>query len=79
MANRNKNVVGGESVKDKERKAQVENSRMLEVWREYYEKLLNEEFMWRRDCLETLAPIEGPCEQFSVEEVRNAIHLAKNG
>ena len=28
---------------------------------------------------ETLAPTEGPCEQFTVEEVRNAIHLAKNG
>ena len=52
---------------------------MLEVWREYYEKLLNEKFMWRRDGLETLAPTEGPCEQFTVEEVRNAIHLVKNG
>ena len=53
---------------------------MLEVWREYYEKLLNEEFMWRRDDLETLAPTEGPCEQFTVEEVRNGgVYLAKNG
>ena len=51
---------------------------MLKVWKVYYEKLLNEEFMWRRDGLETLAPIEGPCEQFTVEEVRNAIHLAKH-
>ena len=34
----------------------------------------NEEFMWRRDDLETLAPTEGPCEQFTVEEVRNTIH-----
>ena len=45
---------------------------MLEVWREYYEKLLNEKFMWRRDGLETLAPTEGPCEQLTWEEVRNA-------
>ena len=44
IASRNKDVVGG-GVKDKEGKVQVENSRMLEVWREYYEKLLNEEFM----------------------------------
>ena len=28
---------------------------------------------------ETLAPTEDPCEQFTVEEVRNAIHFAKNG
>ena len=48
---------------------------MLEVWRECYDKLLNEEFMQRRDGLETLAPIEDPCEQFTAEEVRNAIHL----
>ena len=35
--------------------------------------------MWSRPGLETLAPTEGPCEQFTVEEVRNAIHMAKNG
>ena len=72
MASRNKDVVEGGGVKDKEGKVQAENSRMLEVWREYYEKLLNEEFMWRRDGLETLAPTEGPCEQLTWEEVRNA-------
>ena len=32
--------VEGGGVKDKEGKVQVENSRMLEVWREYYQKLL---------------------------------------
>ena len=52
---------------------------MLEVRSEYYKKLLNEEFMWRRDGVETLAPTQGACEQFTLEEVRNAIHLAKNG
>ena len=71
-------MVGDGGVKDMEGKVQVENSRMLEVWREYYKKLLNEEFMWRRNGLETLAPTEGPCEQFTAAEVRNAIHLAKN-
>ena len=79
MASRNKDVVGGGGVKDKEGKVQVENSKMLEVWREYYEKLLNEEFIWRRSDMETLDPKEGPCEQFTMEEVRDAIHLAKNG
>jgi len=47
MASKNKDVVGGGDVKDKEGKVQVTNSRMLEVWRECYVKLLNEEFMWR--------------------------------
>ena len=47
MVNRNKDMVGGGDVKDKEGKVQVANSRMLEVWRECYVKLLNEEFMWR--------------------------------
>ena len=32
MASRNKDVVGGGGVKDKEGKVQVENSRMLEVY-----------------------------------------------
>ena len=35
MASRNKDVVICGRVKDKEGKVQVENSRMLEVWREY--------------------------------------------
>ena len=42
--------------------------------------------MWKRDGLETSAPIiffihrmNDSTEQFTVEEVRNAIHLAKNG
>ena len=78
MASKNKDVVGGGGVKDKEGKVQVGNSRMLKDWRKYHKKLLKE-FMWRRDGLETLAPTAGPCVQFTVEEVRNVIHLAKNG
>ena len=53
MAIRNKDVVGGGGIKDKEGKVQVKNSKMLEVWREFYEKLLNEEFIWIIDGLET--------------------------
>ena len=67
------------SVKDKEGEVQVENSRTLEVWREHDEKFLKEEFIWRRDGLETLTSTEGPCERFTVKEVRNSIHLVKNG
>ena len=55
------------------------NSRILEVWREHYEKLMNEEFIWKRDGLETVAPTEGPCKPFTVEEVKNTIHSPKNG
>ena len=33
IASNNKDVVGGGGVKDKEGKEQVENSRMLKVWR----------------------------------------------
>ena len=55
------------------------NSRILKVWKEHYEKLINEEFIWKRDGLETLSSMKGPCEPFAVEEVRNAIHSAKNG
>ena len=35
--------------------------------------------MGSRDGLKTLAPTEGPCEPFTVEEVRSAIHFTKNG
>ena len=55
MANRNQDVVGDGGVTDKEGRVQVKN------WRsgEYYEKLLNEEFIWSKDGMETLAATEG--------------------
>ena len=48
----NKDVVGSSSVKDREGNIAVDDSRIKQVWKEYFEKLLNEEFEWNKDLLD---------------------------
>ena len=50
MVRTNMDVADGTCVKDKEGIV-VEDSQVKEVWREYFEKLLNEEFDWNRATL----------------------------
>ena len=52
---------------------------MKEVWRDYFDKLLNEEFEWDKEGLEMVDPVSGPCEKFSVEDVRSALASSKPG
>ena len=42
----NRDVVGGGCIKDTNGKVVVDEQKVLERWREYYEKLSNEEFPW---------------------------------
>ena len=52
----NKDVVGSGSVKDRDGNIAVDDSRIKEVQKEYFEKLLNEEFEWNKDLLEDASP-----------------------
>ena len=45
---------------------------------QYYEKLLNEEFDWRRDKLDKVEPVSGPAEEIKCSEVREAIAKSKS-
>ena len=51
----NKNVVGSGCVKDRD---DVDDSRIKQVWKEYFEKLLNEEFEWNKVLLEDASRTE---------------------
>src|SRR5271163_4445121 len=44
IVKKNRDVVGGGCVKDVDGKSVVEEEKLLEVWRRYYDKLSNEEF-----------------------------------
>ena len=65
--------------KDKEGKIVFDEVEIKEVWKEYFEKLLNEEFDWDRNSLPEAEPVSGPAEKISVVEVRAAIAKAKSG
>jgi len=51
MIRRNTDIVGGGSIRNKEGRIVVEKDEMKEVWRGYYERLMNEEFDWSREGL----------------------------
>jgi len=74
-----RDVSGGTCVKGKDGKIAVEDSEIRQVWKDYYSNLLNEEFDWNREGLETVDPVVGPGEEFTYQEVKAAIALTKNG
>ena len=80
MVKRDKDVVGGGCMRNKEGRVVVEEEEIKEVWRSYYEKLLNEEFEWDRDNLVQERNGSGPREEIVIEEceVREAIRRMKS-
>ena len=79
LVRNNKDVVGSGSVKDRDGNIAVDDSRIKEVWKEYFEKLLNEEFEWNKELLEDASPTSGPAERITEEEVRVALAKTKVG
>ena len=62
MVKRNADVVGGNCVRNKEGKIVTEEEQVKIVWKDHFEKLLNEEFEWNHDELEHVDVVSGPCE-----------------
>ena len=51
----------------------------MNAWREHHDRLLNVEFDWDRDGLETVEPVAGPWPYIEVEKVSKAINKMKLG
>jgi len=67
MVKKNKDVVGARCMKDVDGIIVVDNEKIMEVWKRYYEEVMNEEFDWDKDNLEIVRLIcVGPC-RFYVE------------
>src|SRR5580692_2836165 len=79
MVARNRDVVGGGCVKDSNGNVTVEQEKLMEVWRQYFQKLLNEEFVWNKESLGTEDAVAGPAEEITTSEVRTAISKMKSG
>ena len=47
------------------------------MWRQYFEKLLNEEFAWNNKSLGTEDAVAGPVEEITTSEVRTATSKMK--
>ena len=79
LVKKNRDVVGAGCVKDSVGKIVVEEDKLLEVWKEHYDKISNEEFSWDREGLTDVRPVFGPGEKISEEEVGAAISKMKLG
>ena len=79
LVRKNRDVVGAGCVKDNVGKIAVEEDKLLEVWKEYYDRIFNEEFSWDREGLTDVRPVFGPGEKISEEEVGAAISKMKLG
>ena len=79
MIGQNKDRFGEQCVKDDMGNILVDHGDIRNVWRSYYECLLNGEFPWNRNILEALEPLQGPPPEIKNEWVKKAIDQMKNG
>jgi len=79
MLARNKDVVGDGCIKDRSGRIVVGQEDIKEVCRQYFAKLLNEEFSWDRNSIVAQKIVNGQADQISVDEVRAAISKMKAG
>ena len=57
----------------------TEDEGVTEVWNNYFQKLLNEEYDWKREDLGVADPVSGPAERINLEEISVAVDRAKAG
>ena len=57
----------------------TEEDKIKEVSGEYFEKLLNEEFQWKKEDLEHVSEVPAPIERITFGELKAAIAKAKDG
>ena len=64
-------------IKDQQGEVLTDGEKIKERWREYYTTLLNKEN--QRDELEDTPPVEGPIEELTRKEIKDAIKAMKKG
>ena len=79
LVRKNRDVVGAGCVRDNLGKIVVKEDKLLEVWKEHYDRISNEEFSWDKEGLTDVRPVCGPGEKISEEEVEAAIGKMKLG
>jgi hypothetical protein len=79
MVKRNKDVVGGGCMKDKDGKVVVEEEGLKEIWRSHFDRISNEEYKWDKTMLEGGDTVSGPIDEISCQEVRVAVRKMKSG
>ena len=81
MVGLNKDITASGCVKGVDGRTIVEEEKIMQRWKEYYERLLNEEFEWNKDSIREINEVEASVDErvISAAEVRLAISKAKSG
>ena len=74
----NQDVIGDKYVNDDAGNLYIDKESKKTAWKQYYERLLNQEFHWNLDHLNA-DPVEGPPVTISTEMVTSAIAKMKIG
>ena len=69
----NREVTESSCIKNKVGKIVTDECSVRKIWKEHFDKLLNEEFGWDRNALPCSDMVCGPCEIITPEEVKVAI------
>lgn len=79
ITRQNKDVTESSCIKDSDGRIVTDECKIRQVWREYFDKLLNEEYPWDRDHLSSEDAVCGPSERITPEEVKAAVAKMKIG
>src|SRR5260221_7084784 len=79
MVRKKRDGVGGGFLKGRGGKIVVEEEKIKEGLKGYFEKVVNEELDWNKNSLEPVNAVSGPEERISTNEVRAAIAKMKIG
>jgi len=79
MTKQNREVTESSCIKNKDEKIVTDECSVRKIWKEHFDKLLNEEFEWDRNGLPSTDMVCGPCEIITPEEVKVAIGETKVG
>ena len=79
MVRKNKDLSVNDWVKNKDGIVARDSDEIKKIWKDYYDKLLNEEFSWDRETLDECRMMPGPILNISEAEVTAALNEMKVG
>ena len=79
ITHQHKDVTESNCIKDANGKVVTDGNKVRLTWKEYFDKLLNEENVWEKDSLDYVDVVQGPSECITEEEVKEAIGAMKMG
>jgi hypothetical protein len=75
----NRDITESSCIKSKDGKVVTDETKIREIWKEYFDKLLNEEYVWDKSKLSNEDAVCGPSELITFEDVKVAVRQMKIG